>query len=321
VTKGRVIGLLGPTGVGKTAVAVELAGLLGTSIVSCDSMQVYRGFPVLTNQPWAPEDRAYLHELVGFVDPTETMSAGEYAALARPLIERELTEHGWALVVGGSGLYMRAALAPLAAPGPVDSELRSRLEQRARAQGSESLHEELAGLDPDAAAAIDHRNVRRVVRALEGALGGGQWSGRDDLWKPAYYHDTLLVGLSMERSELAARILARTEKMVARGAVDEVKRFGQESGVEASRPGHAGIRSAIGYAEIWRYLTEEQSLSTAVEQIAAATRGYARRQVTWLRKVRDAVMIEAQGREAGDIARQILALADRSGRTKESGGA
>jgi tRNA dimethylallyltransferase len=303
--------VLGPTGVGKTAVAVELARFLGTRIISCDSMQVYEGFPVLTNQPNDPEDRCDLHELMGVVDPGRAISAPEYADMARPIIEGELAELGWGLLAGGSGLYMRAALAPLAAPGAADPEQRSRLEDLARREGSQTLHAELARLDPEAAALIDHRNVRRVVRALEGALSSGRkWSGRADLWEPEYYHPSLVIGLWMDRSALAQRILVRTESMLDAGAVEEVRRFCEERGEEATRPGRPGICSAIGYEDIWRYLRGEQSREETVERMACATRKYARRQITWLRKVRDAVMIEVKGQDAGEIARYIVALAE-----------
>jgi tRNA dimethylallyltransferase len=317
VKGGCVIAVLGPTGVGKTAVAVEVGKLLSTRIISCDSMQVYAGFPALTNQPWSPEDRPDMHRLVGFMDPEQVMSAGEYGALARPLVEQELAGRGWALVAGGSGLYMRAVLAPLAAPGPANPHQREKLEERARSDGAEVLHAELARLDPRAATAIDHRNVRRVIRALESVTSGSRWSGRGDLWEPAYYHRTLVVALSMDRPLLGERIRARTERMLEAGAVDEVKRFREERGKEATRPGLAGICSAIGYGEICRYLDDEQDRSETVEQIAAATRGYARRQATWVRKVRDAVMIEANGKDAGDIARQVIDLADRALYAKE----
>jgi tRNA dimethylallyltransferase len=309
VKPGRVIGLLGPTGGGKTAVAVHLAALLGTRIISCDSMQVYKGFPVLTNQPWESEDQPDLHELVGFADPGLSLSAGEFADLARPLVDREMADSGCALVVGGSGLYMRAVLAPLAAMGPADPEERRRLEERARLEGPEALHADLARLDADAAATIDHRNVRRVIRALERVAGGERWSGRDDLWRPVYYRPTLIVGLSIARDELAERISRRTEKMLQAGAVDEARRFRQERGKEASRAGQPGLCSAIGYAEICRYLDSEQSRGDTAEQISAATRRYARRQATWLRRVRDAVMIDASGRGAEEIARDIAVLA------------
>jgi tRNA dimethylallyltransferase len=318
VKGGSVIGLLGPTGVGKTAVAVELARLLGTKIISCDSMQVYAGFPVLTNQPWGADDGRESHALVGTMDPGKPISAAEYAAMARPLVKSDLSEHGRGLVVGGSGLYMRAALAPLAASRPGDMKLRRKLEERARDEGPGVLHAELAQLDPDAAAAMDFRNVRRVIRALEGVLSdGGRWSGRSDLWAPDYYHSTLVVGLWMERDLLASRILARTERMLDAGAVEEVAQFRKQQGDEATRPGGPGICRAIGYGEIWRYIDGDQGRAETIEQIAAATRGYARRQITWLRKVRGAVMIELKGQDAGQVAREIVALEESVLDTKE----
>jgi tRNA dimethylallyltransferase len=302
----QVIGVLGPTGVGKTAVALELARLLGTSIVSCDSMQVYRGFPVLTNQPAVEETRAVPHQLVGFVEPGVAFSVAEYAALARPLVDRLLRKTGWALVVGGTGLYMRAALAPLAVVPAGDPALRGRLEARAVFEGPGTLHAELAALDPAAAASIDRRNVRRVVRALEVVSATGQaWSGRGDLWEPEYDHPTMVVCLTLEREELYRRISARAARIVEGGAVEEVRRFRRERGEDKTKPGSGGICSALGYPEICRYLEGRQTLEQTVEQIASATRRYARRQLTWLRKLRDAVIIDVRGRDVREIAREI----------------
>ena len=301
------MGILGPTGVGKTRVAAELAAKLGTRIVSCDSMQVYAGFPVLTNQPRGEGEGEGVHEVVGIVDPSRSFSVGDYAAIARPLVAEEVERHGVALVVGGSGLYLRAAVAPLAAHGFVDPAQRRRLEERAQKEGGESLHAELARLDPQAANSIDARNLRRVIRALEVVLASGQsWSGRSDLWAPAYDYRTFVVGLVTDRAVLAGRILERSERMMAMGAVEEVARFRRERGKDSTRPGNAGICSAIGYGEISDLLDGEQSPEQTVERIASATRQYARRQVTWLRKVKDAVMIDVREREAGDVAREIL---------------
>ena len=330
---GAVIGLLGPTGVGKTTVAVELARrLLGTwppsrtrhaavpagpgavgRVVSCDSMQVYRGFPVLTNQPAVEEARGIAHALVGFVDPGEDFSLSEYAQRARPLVEEDLLSQGWALIVGGTGLYMRAALAPLAVAPIGDREVRARLEARAASEGPHVLHAELARLDPKAAEAIDPRNTRRLIRALESVgVTGRPWSGRSDLWAPVYDHPTLLVGLLAEREMLYRRIDTRATRIVRGGAVEEVRRFRAERGLEETCPGGPGIRSAIGYPEICRFLDGRQALEETVAQVATATRGYARRQLTWLRKLGDAVIIDAQDRSPGELAEEILALA-RSG--------
>lgn len=308
---GMVVGLLGPTGVGKTAVGVALAGLLGTRVISCDSMQLYRGFPMLTNQPSAAEAAAVRHELVGCVDPWQAVTAVEYAALARHLIAEDLDKTGRALLVGGTGLYMRAALAPLAAPERADPALRATLEARAAAEGGGALHAELSRLDPEAARSIDARNVRRVIRALEAlSLSGAVWSGRDDLWCPAYHHPTLVVGLVVERAELYRRIDARAAILVGGGAVDEVRRFREAAAPSAGAgPGSAGIRSAIGYPEICRYLDGLQGLEETIAQVAAATRRYARRQLTWLRKLRDAVIIDCQDKDPRRVAERIADLA------------
>lgn len=305
----RVVALLGPTGVGKTAVGLELALLLRTRIISCDSMQVYRGFPVLTNQPSHEERERVWHELIDCVQPDSTFSAVEYAALARPLIEEDL-EGGGALVVGGTGLYMRAALAPLATPAEADPALRAALEARASAEGAGALHAELARLDPQAAASIDARNVRRVVRSLEAVLVTGRtWSGRDDLWAPAYDHPTVVVGLVTDREELYRRIEARAAVMLKGGAVEEVRRFREAGSDQAVEPGGPGIRSAIGYPEIYRYLDGLQNLEDTVALTAAATRHYARRQLTWLRKLRDAVIIDVRGRGPREVAHEIAGRA------------
>ena len=315
---GVVVGLSGPTGVGKTDVALELARLLRTGIISCDSMQVYRGFSVLTNQPSAGKAQTVSHALVGCVEPGVAFSVTEYASLARPLIEQDLAHGGWALMVGGTSLYMRAALAPLALAADGDPVLRARLEARAAAEGPGALHGELARLDPAAARAIDFRNVRRVVRALEAVVATGKaWSGRDDLWAPDYDHPTVVVGLIVERAELYRRIDVRAARIVHRGAVEEVRRFRRERGLEETRPGGTGIRSAIGYPEICRYLEGQQTLDDTVNQVAAATRRYARRQLTWLRKLGDAVIIDVRDRGPEEVAQEILALALSSVRPKE----
>lgn len=313
-----VIGLLGPTGVGKTAVGVELARVLGVGVISCDAMQIYRGFSVLTNQPSVLEIGGVPHALMACVEPGSPFSAGDYAALARPLIGESVSTRGRALVVGGSGLYMRAALAPLAMPAGSDPERRRVLEARLESEGAGALHAELAGLDAVAAQAIDPRNARRVVRALE-AVGatGREWSGRNDLWEPVYDHPTTVIGLVLERAALYPRIDRRAAAIVGGGAVGEVRSFRERVGFEESRPGLPGICSAIGYPEICRHLEGLQSLEETVGQVAAATRKYARRQLTWLSKLRDAVIIDVGDRSPREVALQILQVAASKDPAKE----
>jgi tRNA dimethylallyltransferase len=316
---GAVIALLGPTGVGKTSVGVQLAERLGVRVISCDSMQLYRGFPVLTNQPTPQEQAAVTHELVGVVEPGGCFSASQYAAMAWPLIDEDLARRGWALVVGGTGLYLRAAVAPLEMAPAVDPEVRRRLERRVAQEGAAVLHAELSRLDPAAAAAIGPHNARRLVRALEVVLsGGGAWSGRGDLWEPAYRHATLTVGLTLERAELYRRIDARTPHIVEDGAEEVHRHLEVLPPTSCGRePPRAGIESAIGYREIRRYVEGEQGFDETVVQVAAATRRYARRQLTWLRKLRDAVIIDVHDRLPGEVADQILALALSGQHTKE----
>ncbi len=305
---GVTIGLLGPTAVGKTAIAVAVAAALGIRVISCDSMQVYRGFPVLTNQPSPAETAAAAHTLVGFADPLCPLTAAEYAERARVAIAEDVNRAGAALLAGGTGLYLRASVAPLAV-APSDPEVRARLPERAAAEGCGALHSELAALDPEGAAHVDPRNERRVIRALEAVLvGGREWSGREDLWRPVYDRPTLVVGLVLDRSVLYPRIDARAGRMMREGAVEEVLAFREEHGPEATAPGGPGIRSAIGYPEICGYLEGRTSREEAAEQMAAATRRYARRQLTWLRKLNDAAMIDVQDRDPEDIAREILDL-------------
>ncbi len=345
-----VIGIIGPTGVGKTAVAMELAVRLGVRVISCDSMQVYRGFPVLTNQPTDAQMRAVPHELVGIIDPACSFSVGEYAQLARPMVEDDVAGDGWALVCGGTGLYLRAALAPLALAPAVDPGARRALEQRLAEEGADALHAELGRRDPRAAAAISPHNSRRLIRALEVIEAtGAPWSGRQDLWSPAYYHPTLLVALTLDRDGLYARIDARAADIVRGGGADEVRRHlarlaaaGVESPAVALRavespaeespaaalpgvepvgdalstvplppaaPVSTGVECAIGYREISRYLEGRQSLDETISQVAAATRRYARRQSTWLRKLEDAVIINDRDRDPEAVADEILALA------------
>ena len=314
---GFVIALLGPTGVGKTGVAVALSRRLGVRVISCDSMQMYRGLPVLTNQPSIRETGLAPHELVGTLDPDAECTTIEYAALARPLIDEDMRTGGRALICGGTGLYMRAALAPLEAAPTSEPDARRHLEERAAREGASLLHAELARRDPDAATRIDPRNVRRVVRALEVAMspGGSGWSGRDDLWKPRYFHRTFVFGLTMDRSALYRRIDRRAAEMLEGGAVEEVRDHRAQVASATCAAGRTvgssearGVRQAIGYRQICRYLDGLQSWEQTVVEVAGATRRYARRQETWLRKVSDAVMIDVQDRAAEEISEEILSL-------------
>jgi tRNA dimethylallyltransferase len=293
---------MGATALGKTAVAVELASRLGAEIVVADSMQVYAGLPLITNQPTAAEARRVRHHLVGFVDPSEEYSVAAYAAAAHEVIDA-LRDAGTPVVVeGGSGLYVRAALGGLAfGPAPTP-ELRRQLEDRLAAEGVAALHAQLARRDPEGAARVDAANPRRVLRALETSLTEPTPSPdaqRGALWVPSRRYPCRLFALDDERDELRRRIDDRVLAMIAAGAVEEVRAVLVRG--EMSRT----VAQAIGVREVSDHLAGRCSLDEAVAAIQARTRRLVRRQITWMRKLPDAARITVSGRPPAAIAGQI----------------
>jgi tRNA dimethylallyltransferase len=280
----RVIALFGPTGVGKTAVAIALAERLRAHgedplAISADALQVYRGLETLTGAA-TPEERARLeHRLLSFVPVTDTFSAGQFAAHAHAEIDEALAAGRRPIVVGGTGLYLQAALTDLELRPPPDPGLRERITADLAARGLEVLHAELAERDPTAAAAIEPGDRTRVVRALELLEMGERHapSGDDSrLWTAALRHPTLLCGLVMQRDALYARIDGRVDEMVAAGATDEA-RWAHNAG--ASRT----ARKALGFDELLR---------GDVDAMKRRSRNYARRQLTWMRKLQGVRVID-----------------------------
>jgi tRNA dimethylallyltransferase len=292
-----VIAIFGPTGVGKTAVAVALAELLRARgedpvAVSADALQVYRGLEALTGAA-GPEQRARLeHRLLGVVPPNEEFSAGRFAELAHREIDAALAAGRRPIVVGGTGLYLQVALCDLDLRPPPPAALRERIEAEIAAAGPEALHERLSERAPELAAAIDPADRTRVGRAAELLEMGEEPAPTGEgsrLWTAALRHPTLLCGLTMEREALYERIDARVDELVAAGALEEVRRA--EAG-GASRT----ARKALGYEELLR---------GDVEGMKRRTRNYARRQLTWLRKLRDVRLIDVTGRHPEDVAAEI----------------
>jgi tRNA dimethylallyltransferase len=235
-----------------------------------------------------PEQRAELeHRLVGFLPVTETSSAGAYAQLAHAEIDALLAEGATPIVVGGTGLYLRAALADLALRPPPRPGVREALEAELAQQGSHALHARLA---PDVAARIEPGDRTRVVRALELQEQGVAYEDAGQLWTSATRHPTRLIGLTMDRAVLAERIGARVDAMVAGGAVEEVRRA---DAAGASRT----ARAALGF---------EQLLAGDVEAMKTRTRRYAKRQLTWMRKLPGAELVDVTGRDPDDVAAELL---------------
>lgn len=280
-----VVFLVGPTAVGKTALALALALELDAEIISADSRLFYRGMNIGTAKPAVEEMRRVPHHLVDVADPWENWSLALFQREAKDIIER-LHEHGkLPLVVGGTGQYVRALTegwqVPAQQPQPV---LRKTLEHWAVEVGAQGLHDRLAVLDPDAAQNIDARNQRRTLRALEVILMSGQRFSRQRTRQPLGYH-LKMIGLRRGRVDLYARVDARIEAMLADGLVQEVRGL-LESGCGPDLPS----MSAIGYGEICRYLQGELSLEEALILIKRRTRQFVRRQANWFKESDPAIL-------------------------------
>lgn len=285
-----VIAVFGPTASGKTAVAEAVAHELGTGVVSCDALQVYRGLPILTNQPERPTALVAVRQLM------EEMSVGEYAPLAHAAIDELVDRSGHAVVSGGTGLYLRAALAELDVPPPPPAGARERISAEVE-NDPVAAHARLAAIDPAAAGAVHANDHRRVVRALELAeVGASLVRAADRLWADDTRHPTLIVGLDVPAAELERRIVARTEIMFQRGVVEEVH--------EALAAGVSRTAAkALGLDEI-AALPEPE----ARERIIVRTRRYAAYQRKWMRRIPDLVTVDGT-RSPEEVADAILEVA------------
>lgn len=276
--KAPLIALMGPTAVGKTELAIALASRLDGEIVSADSRLVYRGMDIGTAKP-GPEDLTSVpHHLIDIVEPSQNFSLGAYRKAALAAI-RDIHARGRiAFLVGGTGQYLTAVLQGWRPPpAPADWELRRRLEAIAESEGHQALHAQLAEVDPDRARAIDSRNVRRVVRALEiYHLTGLRPSEARHLVAPPFA--IFRVGLRRPREELYRRIDHRLEAMLAAGWMDEVAGL-IERGVDPESP----AMSAIGYRQLAQVVLGELSLEEARQKIRSASRKFVRRQANWFK--------------------------------------
>jgi tRNA dimethylallyltransferase len=291
----RVIGLFGPTASGKSDVAAAITDLIPSEVVSADAMQVYDGVPILTNRSPHPE------RLVGIWPLSHVASVGEYAPLAHGAVDEILEAGKTPLVVGGTGLYFRAALAELELPPAPTPGARERWEGLYDEDGPAAAHARLEALDAAAAARIHPNDRRRVVRALELAEGGRSLVPlADALFGGAWRHPTVLVGLDVPKPELERRIAKRTRHMFEAGVEEEVQ------SALRTEPS-ATARKIIGLDEVATLPREE-----AIEALIVRTRRYAAYQRKWLRRLEGLVMVAAD-RSPEETAAEIVALA----RTRE----
>jgi tRNA dimethylallyltransferase len=287
----RVIAIFGPTASGKSAVAEEIARRVPADLVSADSMQVYRGLPILTNQSEFPT------RLVGIWDLDHEASVGEYQPLAHEAIDEILAAGRTPVVVGGTGLYLRAALAELELPPAPAPGARDRLERLYDRVGGGRAHELLAMRDPAAAEAVHPNDRRRVIRALELAeTGASLLPASDRLWTSETRHPTLVVGLELPREELRRRIAERARQMFERGVEAEVT-------AAVGRPLSKTARHIHGLRELTELPREE-----ALEALIGRTRRYAAYQLKWQRRIPGVVSLSAD-RPPGELADAILEMA------------
>ena len=295
-----VIAVFGPTASGKSAVALELAELAGGEIVSADAMQLYRGLPILTNQPSATDTERVPHHLVGIWEPDHEGSVAEYAELAHAAVDDIIRRGRVPIVCGGSGLYLRAALADMPLPPQAQASVRAAAERLYDERGPAGAHATLAAVDAPAAAAVHPNDRRRVVRALELADSGHSLAAEDSLlWSAETRHPTVIAGLALPPAETARRIAARTEAMFAAGVVEEVR---------SARARHTFSSTAErihGLQDVTALLGGGITLDEAIRRMETRTRRYAKRQRTWMRRLPEVRVVDATrdaGAVAGDIA-------------------
>jgi len=273
-----LVAIVGPTGVGKTRIAIALCQVVGGEVISADSRQIYRGMDIGTDKP-SPEQRSLVpHYLVDILDPDEEFTLAQYQELAYQAIDGVLTRSRVPFLVGGTGLYVRAVLQgyviPRVKPSP---QLRQKLMEEAERDGEVALHARLERVDPEAAARIDPRNVRRVVRALEVYETTGKPISAQQERKPPPYR-ALKIGLTMDRELLYRRVDERVDDMVERGLVAEVE------GLLAKGYSHElPAMSGLGYRQVCGYLRGETDVSGAVGKIKSETHRFVRQQYKWFR--------------------------------------
>jgi len=276
-----IVCLLGPTGTGKTAAAIAIAGRLPASVVNFDSRQVYHDFPIITAQPDADERAACPHHLYGFLPTEEKMNAARFVELAVDKIEEVRGQGRLPILVGGTGLYLRSLLSGIAPIPKISEDVRRKVLERVAKEGPQVLHAELSQTDPDYAAKIHPNDTQRNARAAEVWLSTGRtmtWWHTESEHAPAPY-DALKVGMRIPLSDLEPHLAARIDIMLERGALDEA-RVAYARCPAPDAPGWTGI----GCAELLGFLRGGLTLAEAREKWVRNTRAYAKRQITWFNK-------------------------------------
>lgn len=294
--------IVGPTAAGKSAVAIELAGMLGGEIISADSMQVYKGMDIGTAKPGEGERRAVRHHMLDVLRPDESMSVALYCELAKSAYEEISSRGSVPIVAGGTGLYVDAFTRGFLFPDTsADEEFRRSLYAEAEATGPESLHKKLAVVDPEAADRIHKNDTRRIVRALEVYASSGepisalQKKQASGVGIPSIYY-----GIGAPREILVERIERRVDEMMRLGLLNEVRHL-KDQGFAKSKV----AMQAIGYKELLAHLDGSLGFEEAVAKVKAETRKYAKRQMTWFKRYQDITWFDSNTISVSEIARII----------------
>lgn len=278
----RLIVVVGPTGSGKTALAIALARHYGAPIISTDSRQVYRGMPIGTAQPTTDELSLATHYFIADREPEDDFNCGRYEVEALSLLERLFVDNDYVVAVGGSGLYVKALCEGMDELPETSAELREELKQRFATDGIESLFNELQQLDPVYAEVVDRHNPARVMRALEVCLASGRpYSEQRHGERAQRPFHIIKVGTDMPRDILYERINRRVDMMVADGLVEEVRALIPKR--------HLNALQTVGYRELFDYFDGKSTLEEAIDLIKRNSRRYAKRQLTWFRRDDDTV--------------------------------
>jgi tRNA dimethylallyltransferase len=271
--------ICGPTATGKSDLALEVAQKYGGEIVNADSMQLYQGMDIGTAKLSLEERKGIPHHLLDILDVKESASVAQYQSLARERVDEIRTRGKAAIVVGGTGLYIKAILDEMNFP-ETDPAIRKKLEDEGELLGAAELYSRLRLLDPEAAAAIEPANIRRIVRALEVIeITGEPYSANLPSDSSSRYPEAIHIGLTMERSLLSERIENRVDRMWKQGLIGEVEGLITQGLLEG-----ATAKKAIGYAQVISHLNGEMTESQAMAETIVATRQYVRRQETWFKR-------------------------------------
>ena len=295
-----VLVICGPTGSGKTTLALSLAEKFPLEIISADSRQVYRRMDIGTAKATSFEQAVIPHHMIDLVDPDQEFSVADFVDLARPLISQITARGNIPCVVGGTGLYIRALLGGLADLPSADPKLRKQLHQREQEEGAGSLYRELQQVDPVAAAEIHPNNLIRIVRALEVCIVSGRKISElkaEHSFSEQPYR-VLKLAPDFPRSELYSRINQRTGQMLSSGLVDEVRGLVEDYSFELK------TLQTLGYREVVQYLKEEINTEQMSDDIQKHTRQYAKRQLTWFRKEADIIWVDSS-MKSGKVVKSI----------------